>query len=294
MALDRQTAAAIFDQLGLNPDDLDLRTVGGGDIAEATLMEAGGQAVFVKTLPPEQADLLAAEADGLAALEQAGAIRVPRVLGQGESERCAWLALEALDLRPRSRAADARLGRQLAELHRRTGDNHGWSRDNYIGLTPQPNGVSSDWSAFFAQRRLRFQMELLARRYPDSIAPARIEPVLKAWETAVAGHQPLASLLHGDLWSGNAAFLADGEPVIFDPAVHHGDRECDLAMTALFGGFSPDFYQAYDNAWPLPAGWQERRSWYQLYHLLNHANLFGGGYLARVRRELAALAAPGR
>ena len=289
MTLDRQTAAAILDQLGLNADDLDLRPVGGGDMAEATLIETGGQAVFVKTLPLAQADLLAAEADGLDALQRAGAVRVPRVLGRGESERCAWLALEALDLRPRSRDADTRLGRQLAELHRRTGDDYGWSSDNFIGLTQQPNGASGDWSAFFGQHRLGFQMELLARRHSGAIAPARIERVLKAWETAVAGHQPPASLLHGDLWSGNAASLANDEPVVFDPAVHYGDRECDLAMTVMFGGFSPDFYQAYDSAWPLPAGWQERRSWYQLYHLLNHANLFGGGYLARVRRELAAL-----
>ena len=289
MALDRQTAATIVDQLGLNSDGLDLRPVGGGDIAEATLIKAAGQAVFVKTLALEQADLLAAEADGLAALEQAGAIRVPRVLGQGESNRCAWLALEALDLRSRSRATDARLGRQLAELHRRTGEDYGWSRDNFIGLTPQSNATSGDWSAFFGQHRLGFQMELLARRHAGALAPVRIERVLQAWETAVAGHQPAASLLHGDLWSGNAAALANAEPVMFDPAVHYGDRECDLAMTALFGGFSPDFYQAYNKAWPLPAGWQERRSWYQLYHLLNHANLFAGGYLARVRRELAAL-----
>ncbi len=289
MALTTRTAAAIIDRLGLASKEVQVRPVGGGDIAQAALIEAGGRRVFVKTLSPDQADLLAAEADGLSALDKAGCVRVPEVMGQGEFESCAWLALEALDLQPRSGAADARLGRQLAELHRCTGPGHGWRRDNFIGATPQPNRHSADWSTFFREHRLQFQMELLAQRQSGAIKLAQIDRALDHWEKDQGHHQPDASLLHGDLWSGNAASLADDEPILFDPAVHYGDRECDLAMTALFGGFSSDFYRAYESAWPLPDGWQQRRAWYQLYHLLNHANLFGGAYLQRVRRELTAL-----
>jgi len=284
-----QTAASIAEQLGLAADRVQTRAVGGGDIAEATLIHAGAQTVFVKTLGLEQAGLLAAEADGLAALAAAEVMRVPCVLGRGETDSLAWLALEALDLRARSSTADARLGRQLAELHRCVDQAYGWPRDNFIGRTPQPNAGSSDWSGFFRDHRLGYQLELLVRNHPDAIASAGVDRVLHRWERTLAGHQPAPSLLHGDLWSGNAAAIAEDEPVIFDPAVHYGDRECDLAMSALFGGFSEAFYRAYESAWPLPAGWQERRPWYQLYHLLNHAKLFGGGYVARVRRELAVL-----
>ena len=289
MALSHQAAAAILKQLDLKPDGVKIRAVGGGDIAEATLLEAGGRHVFVKTLPLDQAGLLGAEADGLAALEQAGVIRVPRILGQGETVQLAWLALDALELRSRSSAADARLGRQLAELHRCTGDAYGWPSDNFIGRTPQPNAESSDWSAFFRDCRLGYQLECLTRRHPDAIPSAWVDRVLRRGEQALTDHQPPVSLLHGDLWSGNAQALANDEPVIFDPAVHYGDRECDLAMSAMFGGFSEAFYREYNTAWPLAEGWQERRPWYQLYHLLNHANLFAGGYLARVRHELSVL-----
>lgn len=289
MALNLSTAAAICERLGLDSSQVQTRAVGGGDIAQASLIQAGGQTVFIKTLALEHAGLLAAEADGLAALRAAAAARVPQVLGCGEAENLAWLALEGLDLQSRSGQADACLGRQLADLHRRTGDRFGWQADNFIGLTPQPNTPTDDWAAFFGDRRLGYQMERLARNRPEALSSGLIDRALRRWEQLAADHQPAVALLHGDLWSGNAAALADQEPVIFDPAVHYGDRECDLAMSALFGGFSTAFYRSYENAWPLPAGWEARRPWYQFYHLLNHANLFGGGYLSRARHELAAL-----
>ncbi|TVS11478.1 MAG: fructosamine kinase family protein [Wenzhouxiangella sp.] len=287
MTLHANTARRIASQLGLETDRLNSRPVGGGSIAEAVELVAGSTRTFVKTVPAGKAGVLAAECDGLGALAAAGAVRVPAVLGHGEVHGLAWLALEYLDLKARGAVTDAALGHELANLHRASGPAFGWHSDNYIGLTPQANAFGEDWCRFFRDQRLASQLALLRRRHPEACAD--IDAVLRSWERRAGSHRPPASLLHGDLWSGNAAGLPDGQPVIYDPAVHYGDRECDLAMAAMFGGFSPAFFRAYDSAWPLPDGWQERRRWYQLYHLLNHANLFGGSYARQVKQELNRL-----
>ena len=190
----------------------------------------------------------------------------------------AFLALEHLALR---RDGDyAALARMLAALHRTTGPRYGWHRDNYIGLTPQANGWCDDWPQFWRERRLRPQLEL-AGKNGFAFKSFPFEDLLK-------GHHPQPALLHGDLWSGNAGFTAEG-PVLFDHAVYYGDRETDLAMTELFGGFPPEFYAAYDAAFPLEPGYEKRKPLYNLYHLLNHLNLFGGGYLAQVEAALSLL-----
>jgi fructosamine-3-kinase len=247
--------------------------------------------VFVKSESLGRAGLLAAEADGLAALSRPECVRVPRVLGHQAFEHGegSWLALEALDLRPRPRAVDQRLGRQLADLHRHQGEAFGWHCDNYLGSTVQANPRQTDWTSFFQQHRLMPQIERLRARDRGRILDPLTPPLLAAWARLVADHDPKPSLLHGDLWTGNAAALTDGTPVIFDPAVHFGDRECDLAMADLFGGFSEEFFSAYDHVWPLPDGWQQRRGFYQLYHVLNHANLFGGGYIASAEQRIRDL-----
>ena len=188
--------------------------------------------------------------------------------------------MEFLELR--SRGDFAALGRMLATLHRSHGDEFGWPRDNYIGATPQPNGRSASWRDFWRERRLGPQLAL-AKRHGYPIDIGNVGDLLD-------GHEPAPSLLHGDLWSGNAAFLASGAPALFDPAVYYGDREADLAMTELFGGFPRQFYAAYEAAWPLAPGYERRKHLYNLYHLLNHLNLFGGGYLAQVRSALRLLA----
>jgi fructosamine-3-kinase len=231
---------------------------------------------FLKQGQSESAGRYAAEADGLEALRPH--IRVPRVLDRGVKEGKAFILLERLDLK---RGGDyAQLGRMLAGLHRQTGPRFGWHRDNHIGLTPQQNGWCDDWTQFWRERRLRPQIELANRNgfrleLPD---PAAL----------LENHKPEASLLHGDLWSGNAGFTREG-PVIFDPAVYYGDRETDLAMTELFGGFPREFYEAYNEAFPLDAGYGKRKHLYNLYHLLNHLNLFGGGYLGQVKETLRLL-----
>ncbi len=222
---------------------------------------------FLKQGPPGRADAFAAEADGLEALRPH--IRVPKVLDHGVRGGKAFVRLEFL---PLERTGDwGALGRMLARLHRATAPRFGWHRDNYIGLSPQQNGWCDDWSEFWRERRLRPQ----AQRAGVRIDLDRIEL-----------HQPQPSLLHGDLWSGNAGFTAEG-PVVYDPAVYYGDREADLAMTELFGGFPRAFYDAYNEVFPLPEEYERRKHVYNLYHLLNHLNLFGGSYVGGVREVLA-------
>ena len=254
-----------------------LARVAGGCINECYAVRIGGAARFLKLNAARHADAFAAEADGLEALRAAG-VATPRVFSRGNLGGEAYLLLEHLDLHgPRDFAA---LGRVLAEAHRRPGPRFGWQRDNYIGATPQQNTWSGDWASFWRERRLQPQLQL-ARRNGFKLPEEPLDFLLK-------DHRPQPSLLHGDLWSGNAGFTPAG-PVVFDPAVYYGDREADLAMTELFGGFPPAFYAAYNAALPLPEGYQRRKHLYNLYHLLNHLNLFGRGYLRQVEATLSLL-----
>jgi fructosamine-3-kinase len=230
---------------------------------------------FLKEGASGRADAFAAEADGLEALRPH--IRVPRVLDRGLRDGKACIRLEFLQLEKTGNWSA--MGRMLAQLHRQTGPRFGWHRDNYIGLSAQQNGWCDDWTEFWLTRRLQPQIAL-ARENGFAVAAPELD-LLK-------GHQPQPSLLHGDLWSGNAGFTSEG-PVVFDPAVYYGDREADLAMTELFGGFPREFYDAYDKAFPLPEGYEERKHLYNLYHLLNHLNLFGSGYLGQVEATLRLL-----
>ncbi len=232
---------------------------------------------FVKTGTAARADAFAAEADGLQALRQAG-LRVPEVVSHGVDGDEAFIVLEYLELQ--SKGDFAALGRMLAAAHRHTGPRFGWHRDNYIGSTPQQNGWCDDWGEFWWQRRLRPQLDLARKNGFDVDAKSSVR--------LLQGHRPQPSLLHGDLWRGNAGFSA-GAPVVFDPAVYYGDRESDLAMTELFGGFPREFYGAYNDILPLPREYEIRKHLYNLYHLLNHLNLFGGGYLGQVQQTLGLL-----
>ncbi|MEE4330836.1 MAG: fructosamine kinase family protein [Wenzhouxiangella sp.] len=284
-----ELASHIARRLGLDEHDLKVRRMPGGDIASSWLVAATDYWVFVKTLPAGRAGALSAEADGLAALAETREIRVPRIYGREQADDIAWLALEYLQLENRDETADERLGRALARMHRHTGDEFGWHRNNFIGLTPQSNKKTGDWSEFFLWQRLGRQLDRLAGKEPDGGWSALQKPLFESWLQRFSRHSPPASLVHGDLWSGNAAMIEGAEPVIYDPAVHYADRECDLAMAHLFGGFSAAFFRAYEQEWPLPEGHAERRPYYQLYHLLNHANLFGGTYRSRSRELIERL-----
>lgn len=254
--------------------------VAGGDIAAAFRVETEAGPVFLKTLPAAEGGILEAERDGLAALAATATIRTPTVLASGATERDAWLALEWLDLRGLSGAAERELGRALAKLHRTTNDRFGWHRDNFIGRTPQKNDWQADWPAFFRDSRLGFQLRLASTAGYTGRLQDRGRALLEAMPEFFATYRPAPSLLHGDLWAGNAAAVG-GTPAIFDPAVYFGDRETDLAMTRLFGGYGPAFYEAYDSEFPLDSGYARREPLYQLYHVLNHVNLFGSAYSNR-------------
>jgi len=260
--------------------------VAGGCIHRCLLLEGGGRRYFAKTNARSELDNFAAEADALAALSAAGA-RVPVPLCQGLAGEQAFLVLEHLELR--ANGDYAALGRTLAAIHSVHGEFFGWRRDNYIGRTPQLNRRSPSWSEFWCEARLGPQLELARENGLGKSLLKKGEQLAGAVPGLLSGHAPAASLLHGDLWSGNAGFLADGTPVFFDPAVYWGDREADLAMTELFGGFPQDFYSAYAEAAPVDRGYAVRKTLYNLYHVLNHANLFGGGYAAQAERMIERL-----
>ena len=252
-----------------------LQPVSGGCIHRCYRALKDGRPVFLKANDARHADGFAAEADGLRSLRAAGAT-APEPLEQGVSGNEAYLLMDYLELQ--SGGDFAALGRMLARVHESKGKTFGWPRDNYIGSTPQLNEPLPNWKRFWLDRRIAPQIAL-ARKNGFAIDFGDVCDLLD-------GHQPEPSLLHGDLWSGNAAFLRGGAPVIFDPAVYYGDREVDLAMTELFGGFPAQFYSAYG---PMPAGYETRKHLYNLYHLLNHLNLFGAGYLAQVKATLGLL-----
>ena len=268
---------------GANP-----RPVRGGDINAAWRLETDGGALFVKTGPAAAYDMFDAEADGLAELGGVGVVRVPDVVAVGTTKRDAFIAMEWLDLEGKSARAEQQLGAQLAALHRHVERRFGWYRDNTIGLTPQLNSWCADWVDFFRRERLDYQLELAARNGHSAELQSLGRRLSDGLGALFVDYEPQPSLLHGDLWGGNWA-VADGGPVLIDPAVYYGDRESDLAMTQLFGGFGVAFYRAYEDAWPLETGSGARLTLYQLYHLLNHLNLFGSSYLGSVLTNLKAL-----
>jgi len=252
--------------------------VGGGCINTTEVLEGCGQRYFVKLNDSDRFDMFAAESDGLSEIAASKSVRVPQPVCAGMHAGQAYLVLEYLDIGRGTGTSDELLGRQLAAMHRTRSPRFGWRRANTIGSTPQINTPEDDWITFYREHRLRFQFELVAKNGFGDNLQRRGDLLLENLPVFFANYNPQPSLLHGDLWGGNHAVLSDGTPVIFDPAVYYGDRETDLAMTELFGGYGPRFYAAYHEAWPLDPGYPVRRNLYNLYHVLNHLNLFGGGY----------------
>ena len=264
-------------------------TSGGCINQTSTVTLADDSRYFLKVNQGSLLEMFAAEADGLNAIRASSSHHAPEPLGYGVQGQQAYLLLEYLPLQEHGDQQQA--GAQLAALHLHTAAQHGWFRSNTIGASPQRNTQTHDWVEFWQQERLGFQLERARRNgYP----PRSYEQGLRLKENIGAlftDYQPEASLLHGDLWGGNLAYLPDGSPVVYDPAVYYGDRETDLAMTEVFGGFGADFYAAYNDAWALDAGYAVRKTLYNLYHILNHFNLFGSGYgeqAARMTEKLLA------
>lgn len=257
-------------------------TIGGGCINQAWKleMEDGAQGIsksfFVKSNAKNLQHMFAAENAALIEIAETKTIRVPNPIEMGVSGNNCWIAMEFLEMSGTGSAQQ--LGQQLAAMHRTCRKDYGWHRDNTIGSTPQPNTQSASWVDFWREQRLGYQLETSARKGYSGKLQALGDQVMSKLDLLFDGYVPQASLLHGDLWGGNWSGLTDGTPVIFDPASYYGDRETDIAMTELFGGFSETFYQAYNENWPLDEGYGRRKILYNLYHILNHLNLFGGSY----------------
>lgn len=256
---------------------------GGGCINECHVVRGQGRAYFVKLNAPDQAQMFSAEAAALDEIGRTRTVRVPRPVCHGAGPAASWIVLEHLELEPAGDKSMRALGASLARLHRVTSRQYGWSRDNTIGSTPQVNTPADDWVLFWRERRLGFQLGLAAAKGRGRLIASGMR-LMERLPAFFKGYSPPPSLLHGDLWSGNAAMMSGGEPVIYDPAVYYGDREADLAMTELFGGFPPSFYDAYRAEYPLDPGYETRKPLYNLYHVLNHMHLFGGGYGAQAER----------
>ncbi len=265
------------------------QSVGGGCINSAVTVSDGSRSYFVKLNSASSLAMFEAEADGLRELRAPGAIAVPEPLATGTAEGQAFIVMENLLLG--SSGSSEQLGRELAQLHRTTQERFGWFRDNTIGSTPQYNDEHHDWIVFWREQRLGKQLEMAARKGADGSLQRKGAELMDNIAAFFSDYVPVPSLLHGDLWSGNYAFTCDGAPVIFDPAVYYGDREADIAMTELFGGFGSDFYAAYNETWPLDSGYKVRKTFYNLYHILNHFNLFGGGYVSQAEGMIDRLLA---
>jgi fructosamine-3-kinase len=248
----------------------------------------GTDDAFVKTGPSSSLAMFEAEAEGLRELAAARAIRVPAVVDCGIENGAAFIAIEHLSFERATPVIEESFGAQLANLHRQTQSRHGWHRDNTIGPTPQHNPWTEDWVDFFREHRLRFQLDLAARNGYRGELQSLGDSLVRRLPELFEEYEPVPSLCHGDLWSGNWG-VAGGVPVIFDPAVYYGDRESDIAMTMLFGGFGRAFYRAYEESWPMAKGHERRLKLYQLYHVLNHLNLFGSGYQGQAMKLLRDL-----
>ncbi|MEG5067511.1 fructosamine kinase family protein [Microcoleus sp. B3-A4] len=269
-------------------------SVSGGCINQGYSISSSSRAYFAKINQASQLAMFEAEALGLQQMRATQTIRVPEPICWGTEGNSAYIVLEWLDLGSRGgERAWEEMGRKLAAMHKYTPPNppllregeernstllrgvFGWDINNTIGLTVQINNWTANWAEFWAEHRIGYQLKLARRRgghFPQG------ERLLELIPELLAGHQPQPSLVHGDLWGGNAGVTSAGEPVIFDPATYFGDREVDIAMTELFGGFSAQFYLGYNEVWPLDGGYDRRKNLYNLYHILNHFNLFGGSY----------------
>ncbi|WP_018608479.1 fructosamine kinase family protein [Uliginosibacterium gangwonense] len=282
---------ALHNQLG-NAFGIDrMEIVAGGDINTALRLSGPQGSVFAKLRPAQDMAMFEAEAEGLRALSHCDAICVPKVLACTQAGNMASLLLEWLDIQPiRSESEACRAGEALAALHGCKGEHFGWMHDNFIGSTPQCNTESDNWAQFFVRRRLQPQFALAAQNGFGATFKPYAEAIFEKSPAFFIEYHPTPSLLHGDLWSGNLGALPDGTPVLFDPACYYGDRETDVAMSELFGGLPVAFYAAYRKAQPLSAGHELRKPLYNLYHILNHLNLFGRSYLGQAERMASSLA----
>ena len=259
-------------------------SVSGGDISQAYVISTEDSRYFVKLNTIDNMDMFVAEEKGLDILGKMSSTLsiAPKSIACGCFENHAYIVLEYLELE--SKGNEFELGELLAKIHQQTHDSgsHGWPESNFIGTSPQKNDWKNQWVDFWLDNRLSPQLDLAEKNGHGYVTERLRKNLIRATQSLLSNHTPQNSLLHGDLWRGNAGFSA-GNPIVYDPACYYGDRETDLALTELFGGFSSDFYAGYRSVLPIDSGYQQRKVIYNLYHLLNHLNLFGTGYLGQVK-----------
>ena len=285
----REIRAGLLTCTGIDAMPNPLGNVSAGQINSCLKIAHQNRCYFIKLNAAGKQGMFEAEMAGLEELAQAACLRVPEPVFCGTAQDQSFIIMEYLELQ--SHGSPAALGEGLAALHQVTREQFGWKHENTIGLTRQVNTPTSDWPRFWAERRLGFQLELAAENGYRGTLQTDGKQLQLDIELFFTTYHPRPALLHGDLWAGNFAYLPDGQAVIYDPAVYFGDRETDLAMTELFGGFSPEFYSAYRAVYAPDPGYGTRKHLYNLYHVLNHLNLFGGAYLAQAESLLARLLA---
>jgi fructosamine-3-kinase len=264
----------------------EVRQVTSGDSHRAFTVSDGKQHFFIKINEKLHLANFNGEVEGLEHLTSTELFKIPKVICTGTVSDHSFLVLEYIQIESGTKDNWFQFGQNLAQLHKNhTQKMYGWQEDNFIGLTVQPNCWQNNWSVFFSEQRIGFILQLLLEKGHDL---ADIDRVVNTVKSLLKGHHPKASMLHGDLWQGNTGFHK-GQPVLYDPAFYFGDRETDLAMSELFGRFPDPFYQGYSDKWPIDADYLFRKPVYQLYHVLNHALLFGGHYLNSARSTLKNL-----
>lgn len=263
-------------------------SVGGGCISSSYhLTTTSGESYFLKRHDAGLVAMFDAEARALKAIADSNSITVPAAHAWGVIGQYSYLLMDYLQLG--NRGSDESLGQQLAAMHTHTRSRFGWQQDNFIGSSLQDNTSENDWIEFWRRHRLSTQLQLAASKGHDGLLQQKGQRLLEGFDCLFSSYHPEPSLLHGDLWSGNYSFDQRGQPVLFDPASYYGDREADLAMTELFGGFGHRFYAAYNEAWPLDEGYKVRKPFYNLYHILNHLNLFGSAYAGQAEQMMDRL-----
>ncbi|MDC9725934.1 MAG: fructosamine kinase family protein [Gammaproteobacteria bacterium] len=268
-----------------------LSPVSGGSINTTYQLRTDEHAYFIKLNQPHLESMFEAEAHGMKEMRALNCVRIPEVICYGQGDGHSYLVLEYIELGSLKGNAGKLLGKQLAQLHNHTQNFFGWGINNTIGSSPQHNNREHDWLTFWQQHRLGIQLKLAAKNGFSGRLQNKGQTLLESLHVFFDNYSPEPALLHGDLWGGNAGADPQGNPVIFDPACYYGDRETDIAMTELFGGFNSDFYTAYQTEYPLDSGYKTRKILYNLYHIINHVNLFGGGYLSQAESMIDQLLA---
>ena len=259
----------------------------GGSISQSQKLKSrDGREFFCKQNEHSFYSYFDAESTALKQIEETNTIRVPKVISLGRTPTASFLVLEYIEEGSSNPKGQEEMGRQLARMHKIPQPYYGWTQDNCIGATPQPNPKSENWIDFYRKHRLQHQLQLAAQRGRSF---DQAEKLLLNLEYFFESYDPQPALLHGDLWGGNASHDSSGDPFIYDPATYYGDRETDLAFTYMFGGFSSSFYQGYEKEYPLDKGFKIRKTLYNLYHELNHFNLFGGGYASSAQSSINQL-----